>query len=80
VSGARRRYVVLLSGLDLGGKGSDPMLVQLMVDTITGQLGNKEQQRQMAAVVRVIIVGNSLSSDTRDLDAASKVCVYIQYY
>ena len=67
------RYVVLVSGLDLGSKHSEPMMVQLFVDLVVGSLGNNTQLQQMASVVRIIIAGNSLSAETRDSDNASKV-------
>ena len=67
------RYVVLVSGLSLGRASDNLMDIQLMVDSITGQLGDEPQQEKAAQIVRVIIAGDSLSADTQDKDQLNKV-------
>lgn len=67
------RYVALLSGLDLGSKKDNLFDLQLMVDLVTGQLGDEDQQDATSKVVRVIIAGNSLSEETQDKEQLSKV-------
>ncbi|XP_037093981.1 DNA polymerase delta subunit 2-like [Pollicipes pollicipes] len=61
------KWLLLVSGLGLQA-GGDMFLSQLLVDLVTGQLGSEEQQRDMAAVVRVIVAGNSLSASSQDKD------------
>ena len=68
-----RRFVALVSGLDLGGAASDPMALQLLVDLLTGQLGDAGQQGSMAKVSRLIVAGNCLSRETQDRDQLHKV-------
>ncbi|KAF0310483.1 DNA polymerase delta subunit 2 [Amphibalanus amphitrite] len=58
-------YVLLVSGLGLEASGN-LFLAQLLVDLVTGQLGSEEEQKEMAAVCRVIVAGNSLSASSRD--------------
>ena len=58
-------YVLLVSGLGLEASG-DLFAGQQLVDLVTGQLGSEEEQRQMAAVTRIIVAGNSLSSSSQD--------------
>ena len=66
-------YVALLSGLELGDKSDNLLAVQLMVDLLTGQLGDEDQQAASSRILQVIIAGNSLSRDTQDKDAIHKV-------
>jgi len=67
------RYVAFLSGLDIGDHNEDLMALQLMVDLLTGQLGDEGQQKATANIVRVVIAGNSLSQETQGKDQLSKV-------
>ena len=67
------RYVAFLSGLDIGDHNEDLMALQLMVDLLTGQLGDEGQQSATANIVRVVIAGNSLSQETQGKDHLSKV-------
>ncbi|KAK7113051.1 DNA polymerase delta subunit 2-like [Littorina saxatilis] len=66
------RYIVLVSGLELGGPDERLFSLQLMVDLLTGQLGDGDQQRDSARIARIIIAGNSLSRSTQDRDSLSK--------
>ncbi|XP_064614704.1 DNA polymerase delta subunit 2-like [Liolophura sinensis] len=60
------KYVALISGLGLGGRQENLLPLQLMVDLLTGQLGDEGQQEATANVCRIIIAGNSLSEATQD--------------
>ncbi|XP_027068355.1 DNA polymerase delta small subunit isoform X2 [Coffea arabica] len=54
------KYVIFVSGLDIGSSTSNPLKFQLLVDHITGHLGDKKEQSIAAKIVRVIIAGNSV--------------------
>ncbi|KAI0220272.1 DNA polymerase delta subunit 2 [Lamellibrachia satsuma] len=66
------KYVAFLSGLEIGDRNEDLMAMQLMVDLLTGQLGDEGQQSATANIVRVVIAGNSLSQETQGKDQLSK--------
>lgn len=66
------RYVVLVSGLELGGGEERLFSLQLLVDLLTGQLGDGDQQEASSRIARVIIAGNSLSRSTQDRDSLNK--------
>lgn len=67
------RYVLLVSGLGLGSSQADSMLgLQLMVDMITGQLGDQGEQSGAATISRVLLAGNLLSQTTQEKDASTK--------
>ncbi|KAM9476012.1 DNA polymerase delta subunit 2 isoform 1-T2 [Clarias gariepinus] len=67
------RFVLLASGLGLGGSGAESMLgLQLLVDTVTGHLGDEGEQSGAASVSRVLLAGNLLSRSTQDKDSSSK--------
>ena len=55
------RYIVLLSGLNVGSNHSDQLSVEMMVDYLTGFCGAPEDQKQMSKVVRVVVAGNSIT-------------------
>eukprot|EP00761_Pharyngomonas_kirbyi_P001040 gb/GECH01001041.1/.p1 GENE.gb/GECH01001041.1/~~gb/GECH01001041.1/.p1 ORF type:complete len:469 (+),score=95.52 gb/GECH01001041.1/:1-1407(+) len=54
-------YVVLLSGLNIGGPDHNPLQVDLLVDNIIGLAGNEEDEEFASHIARVIIAGNSVS-------------------
>ncbi|KAM7416229.1 hypothetical protein PAMA_018346 [Pampus argenteus] len=67
------RFVLLASGLGLGSSDADSMLgLQLLVDMVTGQLGDQGEQNGAATISRVLIAGNLLSQYTQDKDTATK--------
>ncbi|XP_061116266.1 DNA polymerase delta subunit 2 [Conger conger] len=67
------RFVVLASGLGLGGGGADSLLgLQLLVDLVTGQLGDLGEQSGASQISRVLLAGNLLSQSTQDKDCFSK--------
>ncbi|XP_077417452.1 DNA polymerase delta subunit 2 [Vanacampus margaritifer] len=67
------RFVLLVSGLGLGSSHADSMLgLQLLVDMVTGQLGDQGEQSGAAAISRVLMAGNLLSQSTQDKDASTK--------
>ncbi|XP_065857332.1 DNA polymerase delta small subunit [Euphorbia lathyris] len=54
------KYVVFVSGLSVGSKASNPLQFQLLVDHITGHLGDEKEQGIAAEIVHVVIAGNSV--------------------
>lgn len=68
------RFVLLASGLGLGSSHADSMLgLQLLVDMVTGQLGDMGEQSGAATISRVLLAGNLLSRSTQDKDVSTKV-------
>lgn len=66
--------MLLVSGLGLGGGGGESLLgTQLLVDVVTGQLGDEGEQCSAACVSRVILAGNLLSPSTQSRDSINKV-------
>lgn len=66
--------MLLASGLGLGSTQADSMLgLQLLVDMVTGQLGDQGEQSGAATISRVLLAGNLLSQSTQDKDASTKV-------
>ncbi|XP_003977449.2 DNA polymerase delta subunit 2 [Takifugu rubripes] len=66
-------FVLLASGLGLGSSRADSMLgLQLLVDMVTGQLGEQQEQNGAATISRIILAGNLLSQNTQEKDAALK--------
>ncbi|XP_035513973.1 DNA polymerase delta subunit 2 [Morone saxatilis] len=67
------KFVLLASGLGLGSIQADSMLgLQLLVDMVTGQLGDQGEQSGAATISRVLLAGNLLSQSTQDKDASTK--------
>ena len=56
------RYVVFVSGLNVGSAHCNQLALQLMVDYLSGCLGGVEDQAKMRKVVRVIVAGNSITN------------------
>eukprot|EP01018_Ginkgo_biloba_P029266 Gb_31965 [translate_table: standard] len=54
------KYVVFVSGLRIGGSKSNPLQFQLLVDHLTGHLGDEQEQSMTAQTVRVVIAGDSV--------------------
>ncbi|KDP24624.1 hypothetical protein JCGZ_25540 [Jatropha curcas] len=54
------KYVVFVSGLSLGSIRSNPLQFQLLVDHITGHLGDEQEQGIAAEIVHVVVAGNSV--------------------
>ncbi|KAL7254398.1 hypothetical protein ACSBR1_008732 [Camellia fascicularis] len=50
----------LKSGLSVGNSGSNPLQFQLLVDHVTGHLGDETEQGIAAQIVQVVIAGNSV--------------------
>ncbi|XP_059920436.1 DNA polymerase delta subunit 2 [Gadus macrocephalus] len=67
------RFVLLASGLGLGSSRADSMLgLQLLVDMVTGQLGDQGEQSGAATISRVLLAGNLLSQSTQEKEASNK--------
>lgn len=54
------KYVILVSGLNIGSSTCNPLQFQLLVDHITGHLGDEQEQGIAAEIVHVVIAGNSV--------------------
>ncbi|GFY99816.1 DNA polymerase delta small subunit [Actinidia rufa] len=54
------KYGVFVSGLNVGSSVSNPLQFQLLVDHITGHLGDEKEQSIAAQIVQVVIAGNSV--------------------
>uniref|UniRef100_A0A3N7G2A3 DNA polymerase alpha/delta/epsilon subunit B domain-containing protein n=1 Tax=Populus trichocarpa TaxID=3694 RepID=A0A3N7G2A3_POPTR len=54
------KYVVFISGVNAGSSLSNPLQFQLLVDHITGHLGDEKEQGIAAEIVHVVIAGNSV--------------------
>ncbi|XP_031381829.1 DNA polymerase delta small subunit isoform X1 [Punica granatum] len=54
------KYVVLVSGVNVGSGASNPLEFQLFIDHITGHLGDKKAQEMAAKIVHLVIAGNSV--------------------
>lgn len=56
--------ILLISGLDLVNN-TDELSLDLLLEWITGMIGNSDAQAEEAVVARVIIAGNSIRSSTK---------------
>ncbi|GAV63959.1 DNA_pol_E_B domain-containing protein [Cephalotus follicularis] len=54
------KYVVFVSGLSVGSSTSNPLQFQLLVDHITGHLGDEKEQGIAAQIVHLVVAGNSV--------------------
>lgn len=73
------RFVLLASGLGLGSSRADSMLgLQLLIDMVTGQLGEQQEQSGAATISRIILAGNLLSQNTQEKEASLKVATKAQ--
>lgn len=54
------KYVAILSGLRIGANETNPLQFQLLVDYLTGHLGDKKEQKIVAQVVHIVIAGDSI--------------------
>ncbi|XXG60126.1 hypothetical protein AAC387_Pa04g2100 [Persea americana] len=59
------KYVVFVSGLSVGSSESNPLQIQLLVDHLTGHLGDEKEQNIASQIVRVVIAGNSVNVPVR---------------
>ncbi|GAA6072311.1 DNA polymerase delta subunit 2, partial [Tachysurus ichikawai] len=67
------RFVLLASGLGLGSSKAESMLgLQLLVDMVSGHLGDEGEQSAAASISRVLLAGNLLSRSTQDKDSSTK--------
>ncbi|XP_042384546.1 DNA polymerase delta small subunit-like isoform X4 [Zingiber officinale] len=54
------KYVVFVSGLSIGSSIFNPLQFQLLVDHITGHLGDRNEQSIASQIVHVVVAGNSV--------------------
>ena len=62
--------MLFVSGLEFGGSKSNQMARQLLVDYVSGSLGDVDDVRKIS---RVIIAGNSVSPEVHDKEQHLKV-------
>ncbi|XP_024369612.1 DNA polymerase delta small subunit [Physcomitrium patens] len=58
------KFVLFVSGLKIGGHGTNPLDLQLLVDHLTGHLGEVQEQSLSSQIVRMVIAGGSLDLQT----------------
>ncbi|XP_074647132.1 DNA polymerase delta subunit 2-like [Tubulanus polymorphus] len=63
---SKDRYLAVVSGFELNGKTDDLLSIELFEDLLTGELGEEQQQRESAKIVRLVILGNSMSKTTKN--------------
>ncbi|KAL3875497.1 hypothetical protein ACJMK2_033443 [Sinanodonta woodiana] len=66
------RYVAFVSGLGIGSKNEKLFQLQMMIDVLTGCLGDEGHQEDTSKIAAIIVAGNSLSPDTQDKDNLNK--------
>ncbi|KAJ1693665.1 hypothetical protein LUZ63_010363 [Rhynchospora breviuscula] len=54
------KFVAFVSGLSVGTNAFNPLQFQLLVDHVTGHLGDENEQRISSQIVRLVIAGNSM--------------------
>uniref|UniRef100_A0A0D9VP17 DNA polymerase delta small subunit n=1 Tax=Leersia perrieri TaxID=77586 RepID=A0A0D9VP17_9ORYZ len=59
------KYVVFVSGLSVGSDKFNPLQFQLLIDHITGHLGDENEQKIASNIVRVVVAGNSVHISPR---------------
>jgi DNA polymerase delta subunit 2 len=59
------KYVVFVSGLSIGSEKFNPLQFQLLIDHITGHLGDENEQSIASNIVRVVVAGNSVHISPR---------------
>ncbi|VAI10130.1 unnamed protein product [Triticum turgidum subsp. durum] len=62
------KYVVFVSGLSVGSSTFNPLQFQLLIDHITGHLGDENEQTIASKIVRVVVAGNSVHIAPRFLN------------
>ncbi|XP_047160133.1 DNA polymerase delta small subunit isoform X2 [Vigna umbellata] len=62
------KYVVLVSGLSVGSSTSNPLQFQLLIDHITGHLGDEKAQLFASKIVQVVFAGNLVEIPHRILN------------
>ncbi|KAK8726293.1 hypothetical protein OTU49_010194, partial [Cherax quadricarinatus] len=67
------RYVLIVSGLELSSSVDSLLILELLVDYVSGHLGHSEEQAAVARISRMIIAGNSVSSTKGEKDKPDKV-------
>ncbi|TYZ66095.1 hypothetical protein PybrP1_013019, partial [[Pythium] brassicae (nom. inval.)] len=59
---AESEYVALVSGLSLGQRAdASPLRTHVLVDYLAGRIGDADERRFVAKIVRTIVVGNSVA-------------------
>ena len=67
------QYVVLVSGLAFGAN-EQPLALQMMVEYLSGRLGDETIQEFSSKIVRVIVAGNLIASPDFTKDEPQVLC------
>ncbi|KAJ1025895.1 hypothetical protein NDA16_002521 [Ustilago loliicola] len=72
-SGEKDQWVVLMSGLSIGGDSEldSELSLQLLVEYLTGELGSSSDRNSASTIVTAVIAGNSLAPPTRNEEEES---------
>eukprot|EP01127_Copromyxa_protea_P011868 TRINITY_DN3030_c0_g1_i2.p1 TRINITY_DN3030_c0_g1~~TRINITY_DN3030_c0_g1_i2.p1 ORF type:complete len:471 (-),score=101.74 TRINITY_DN3030_c0_g1_i2:54-1466(-) len=63
----KNKWAMLVSGINLGADGVNPLHFQLLVEYITGRSGSPQEHSFQKDIVRVVIAGNSIYVPEEDL-------------
>ncbi|GFO33116.1 polymerase (DNA directed), delta 2, regulatory subunit [Plakobranchus ocellatus] len=66
------KFIMFVSGFELGGPEERPFQMQMLADLVCGQLGDVDQQAATAAICHIVVAGNLLSESTQDRDTLTK--------
>ncbi|CAO3693059.1 unnamed protein product [Umbelopsis ramanniana] len=55
------KYVALLSGLNFGAGGDSSIRLEMLLEYLTGELGDSEDSQASQSIVKVILAGNSVT-------------------
>lgn len=72
------KYVLLVSGLSVGGQQEKCMQIQMLIDYILGIVGDSEDLEMCSSIIHVIIAGNSLAKESLDRASQAKA-KYLTY-
>eukprot|EP01125_Pyxidicula_operculata_P008202 TRINITY_DN2769_c0_g1_i2.p1 TRINITY_DN2769_c0_g1~~TRINITY_DN2769_c0_g1_i2.p1 ORF type:complete len:289 (+),score=68.08 TRINITY_DN2769_c0_g1_i2:1-867(+) len=63
---SQEQYVALISGLNFGKNGVNPLLYHLLSDYLTGHTGSSSEHEFQASITRVVIAGNSVFTEDEE--------------
>ncbi|KAI9289161.1 DNA polymerase alpha/epsilon subunit B-domain-containing protein [Umbelopsis sp. AD052] len=55
------KYVALLSGLNFGAGGDSSMRLEMLLEYLTGELGDSQDSQASQSIVKVVLAGNSVT-------------------
>eukprot|EP00501_MAST-03F_sp_TOSAG23-6_P000361 GSMAST32.ASY1.ANO1.368.1 assembled CDS len=60
------KQILLVSGISMGDTEHSSLMTRLLVDFVTGHLGGESETSTAAQIVRVVVVGNSISNSNTE--------------